>query len=217
MERPTPPALAASPREESAALRLGALKDGALFDDAAISWNKRPGGDGATARQAAAPRWRHPGTLRGSGFRRCLKVSDPPERRLPWTVVASQKKQTTTGTRTKATSTTWLVEYHADAVVDLKGFNAREQKGALTVIEFLRQLGTKIQKPHMKSIKGERKIRELRPSGGRLLIRPLYFQHDERTFKIVAMAPESMEDGPGFEAAIKRAKDRAKDDYGVDI
>jgi hypothetical protein len=64
----------------------------------------------------------------------------------------------------------------------------------------------------MKPIQGERKIRELRPSGGRLLVGPLYFQLDERTFKIVAVAPESKEDGPGFDAAITRAKNRAKRD-----
>lgn len=85
------------------------------------------------------------------------------------------------------------------------------------MVDFLRQLGTKIQNPHMKPIQGERKIRELRPSGGRLLIRPLYFQLDERTFKIVAVAPESKEDRSGFVAAIKRAKERAKCDYGVEI
>lgn len=112
---------------------------------------------------------------------------------------------------------TWLVEYHSQAVEDLKDFNDREQKGALIVIEFLRQLGTKIRQPHMKPIQRERKIRELRPSGGKLLIRPLYFQFDERTFKIIAIAPESNQNRRGFDAAITRAKDRARKDYGLVI
>jgi hypothetical protein len=130
-------------------------------------------------------------------------------------IVASRK--TKTATATKVSPTSWLVEHHWQAVQDLQSFKDREQKGALTVIDFLRQLGTKSQQPHMKPIQGERKIRELRPSGGRLLIRPLYFQMDERSFKIVAGAPESKENGPGFDAAIKRAKERAKRDYGVEI
>jgi mRNA-degrading endonuclease RelE of RelBE toxin-antitoxin system len=117
----------------------------------------------------------------------------------------------------KTSPTTWIVEYHWQAVEDLKSFNDREQKGVLTVADFLRQLGTKIKEPHMKPIIGERKIRELRPGGGRVLVRPLYFQADERTFKIVAIAPESQSDPSGFEAAVKRARDRAKRDYGVEI
>jgi hypothetical protein len=31
------------------------------------------------------------------------------------------------------------------------------------------------------------------------------------------VAPESKENGQGFDAAIKRAKERAKRDYGVEI
>ena len=55
------------------------------------------------------------------------------------------------------------------------------------------------------------------PATAGWLIRPLFFQSDGRTFKIVAVAPESKDDGPGFAAAIKRAKERAKRDYDVEI
>lgn len=127
------------------------------------------------------------------------------------------KKSKSTPAEYKTGPTTWMVEYHWQAVEDLKGFSDREQKGVLTVADFLRQLGTKIKEPHMKPITGEKKIRELRPSGGRVLVRPLYFQADERTFKIVAIAPESRTDPSGFGAAVRRARDRAKRDYGVEI
>ncbi len=111
----------------------------------------------------------------------------------------------------------WLVEYHSEAVGDLKTFNQREQKGALTVVDILRQVGIKLKEPHMKPLTGEKKLRELRPGGGKVLVRPLYFQADERTFKIVAVAPESETDPSGFKAAVTRAKGRARRDYGVEV
>jgi hypothetical protein len=131
--------------------------------------------------------------------------------------MASKKSKAAQSATGKQAPTTWIVEYHWQAVEDLKGFNDREQKGVLTVADFLRQLGTKIKEPHMKPITGEKKIRELRPGGGRVLVRPLYFQADERTFKIVAIAPEAQANPSGFDAALKRARDRAKRDYGVEI
>lgn len=58
----------------------------------------------------------------------------------------------------------------------------------------------------MRPLTGEKKLRELRPGGGKILVRLLYFQLDERTFKIVAVAPESVTDASGFKAAVIRAK-----------
>lgn len=111
----------------------------------------------------------------------------------------------------------FLVEYHWEAVEDLKKFTDREQKGVLIVADFLRQLGPKITHPHMTPLSGEAKLRELRPGGGRVLVRPLYFQFDARTFKIVAVTHESKVHPAKFEAGVKRAKKRAKRDYGLDI
>lgn len=132
-------------------------------------------------------------------------------------VAANRKRNRAVGSYTAAeTPTSWLVEYHAGAVEDLKSFGAREQKGALIVVDFLSQLGIKIKEPHMKPLQGEKKLRELRPGGGKTLIRPLYFQLDRRTFKIVAIGPEAMTDPVGFKSAVARAKGRAKRDYGVE-
>lgn len=109
-----------------------------------------------------------------------------------------------------------LVEYHSEAVVEFWKRTEPERKGILTIVDMLRQNGMKLAPPHMKPLKNE-KMRELRPSNRKLLIRPLYFQYNERTFKIVTIAPESMVDPSGFDAAVERAKKRAKRDYGMDI
>lgn len=127
-----------------------------------------------------------------------------------------QQKQQDTGAAA-AKLQGWLVEYHSEAVVEFAKLGAPERKGVLTIVDLLRKTGMKLAPPHMKPLAGEKKIRELRPSNRSLLVRPLYFQYDERTFKIVAIAPESMADPSGFRAAIKRAKDRARKNYGVEI
>jgi len=127
-----------------------------------------------------------------------------------------QQKQQDTGA-SAARLQGWLVEYHSEAVVEFAKLGAPERKGVLTIVDLLRQTGIKLAPPHMKPLSGERKVRELRPSNRSLLVRPLYFQYDDRTFKIVAIAPESMADPSGFRAAVKRSKDRAKNDYGMEI
>jgi hypothetical protein len=111
---------------------------------------------------------------------------------------------------------TWLVEYHFEAIVDYNALrDAKQRKGVLTIVDILRQLGPKITEPHMKPVGGTDKLRELRPGGGKTLVRPLYFRFDERTFKILAIAPEAQVDRSGFDSAVQRAKARAKRDYGV--
>ena len=47
-------------------------------------------------------------------------------------------------------------------------------------------------------------------------MRPLYVRWHDREL-ILAIAPESQVDGPGFDAAIKRAKDRAKADWVLEV
>lgn len=115
------------------------------------------------------------------------------------------------------TSVTWLVEYHQLAVVEYAVLKDRKQrKGVLTVAEFLRQLGPKITEPHSKPVKGTSGLYELRPSGGKALVRPLYIRVNN-TFKILAIAPEAQVDPSGFNSAVEKARGRAKDSYGVEV
>ena len=83
--------------------------------------------------------------------------------------------------------------------------------------DLLRQIGPKLKQPHMKPVKGASKLYELRPGGGKALVRPLYFRYDDSTYKIVAIAPEAEVDPSGFAAGVSRATKRAKADYGVDV
>ncbi|WP_445150158.1 type II toxin-antitoxin system RelE/ParE family toxin [Baekduia sp. Peel2402] len=115
-------------------------------------------------------------------------------------------------------SATWMVEYHPDAVEELQRLRDRQnQRRVLTIVGILRQIGPKITEPHSKSIAGAVKLYELRPGGGRTTIRPLYFRFDDRTFKVVALAPEAMTDPAGFRAAVERAQQRARRDYGQEV
>ena len=114
--------------------------------------------------------------------------------------------------------TSWLVEYHYAAVEEFAALkDVQQKKGVLKMADLLRQLGPKMKEPHMKPVQGSSKLRELRPGGGKTLVRPLYFRLDERTFKILALAPEAQVDKPGFNAAVDRATKRAKADYDVDV
>jgi hypothetical protein len=112
---------------------------------------------------------------------------------------------------------TWLVEYHYKAVEEYAALkDAKQKKGVLTVADFLRQLGPKITEPHAKSVKGAKGLFELRPSGGRALVRPLYVRVGD-VFKIVAIAPEAQVDPSGFASAVERGRSRAKDAYGIEV
>lgn len=110
---------------------------------------------------------------------------------------------------------TWMVEYHPEAVQELQQLRDKQnQRRVLTIVDILRRIGPKITEPHSKPIVGMAKLCELRPGGGRTTIRPLYFRFDDRTFKIVAIAPEALVDPAGFRNAVERARQRARRDYG---
>lgn len=112
----------------------------------------------------------------------------------------------------------WMVEYHPEAVEELQQLrDKRNQRRVLTIVDILRQVGPKITEPHSKSVAGATKLCELRPGGGQTTIRPLYFRYDERTFKIVAIAPEAQTDPAGFRRAVERAQQRANRDYDQDV
>jgi hypothetical protein len=112
----------------------------------------------------------------------------------------------------------WMVEYHPEAVQELQHLrDKKNQRRVLTIVDILRQIGPKITEPHSKSVAGTTKLCELRPGGGQTTIRPLYFRCDDRTFKIVAIAPEARTDPAGFRSAVERAQRRASRDYGQDV
>jgi hypothetical protein len=66
------------------------------------------------------------------------------------------------------------VLYDADAVLELESLKGRsERKAVFTVIDKLRMLGPDLVPPHVKSLKGEAGLMELRPRQGRSPVRPI--------------------------------------------
>ena len=110
----------------------------------------------------------------------------------------------------------WLVEYHAQAVEELNKLrDGKQRRGVEQAVAKLRRSGPKLSAPHMKRVVGTRQLCELRPSGGTIVVRPLYIRFGEVTFKVLAIAPEALVDPAGFRAAVERARRRAHDDYGI--
>jgi hypothetical protein len=110
-----------------------------------------------------------------------------------------------------------IVVYHPEAVDDFQGIKDKQaRKKVLTIVSILRQAGTSITEPHVKKVQGEAKLYELRPGGGKTLLRPLYAQIDAYLV-ILAIGPKAEVNASGFAAAVKRAKRRAKEEFGVEI
>jgi hypothetical protein len=65
-------------------------------------------------------------------------------------------------------STPYLVQYDADAVMEHASLSSKEEKKAVfSVVDKLRLLGPKLVPPHMKPLKGEPGLLELRPPRAR--------------------------------------------------
>ncbi len=101
--------------------------------------------------------------------------------------------------------TSWLVELLAEAVVELHQAPHRERLGILTAIDKLVVLGPTLRPPHMKSLKGERNLMELRPRSGSSPARAIYVRIRDG-FKILAIAANKSE----FDAALAAARRRAE-------
>ncbi len=108
----------------------------------------------------------------------------------------------------------WEVVFHPDGHKELHLLKRRSDSdydAVLAVIEKLKIHGPALKSPHQSGVKGDlgKGIRELRPTGGRTLVRPLYRRFDN-LYLILAIGPEAMIDQPGFVNAVKRAQERRK-------
>jgi hypothetical protein len=71
----------------------------------------------------------------------------------------------------------FIVLYDADAVLELESLKGRQERDAIfTVIDKLRMLGPELVPPHVKSLKGESGLLELRPRRGRSPVQAIYPQ-----------------------------------------
>jgi phage-related protein len=101
----------------------------------------------------------------------------------------------------------FLVIYDPDAVLDFEVVKSREErKATYTAIDKLRRLGPRLPSPHMKALKGEPGLLELRPRQGRSQVRPIYGRIGDSEFVILAFATRA--DKADFDAAVAAARDR---------
>lgn len=103
-----------------------------------------------------------------------------------------------------AASREWLVVFDADAVIDLEDVKSRaERKALFTVVAKLQVFGPDLPSPHMKSLKGQKDLFELRPRQGNSAVRPIYARLSNR-FIVLAIAPTKRR----FDAAVADARAR---------
>lgn len=103
-------------------------------------------------------------------------------------------------------SKAWFVVFDGDAVIDLEDVKNRgERKAVFNVVHKLRELGPDLPPPHMKSLKGETDLFELRPRQGNSPVRPIYMRLKTQ-FVVLAVAPKKSD----FDRAVQEAKERLK-------
>lgn len=67
------------------------------------------------------------------------------------------------------------MEFDSDAVIDFEDVKSRgDRKAVFNVVQKLKDLGPDLPSPHMKSLKGEANLFELRPKQGACEARPIY-------------------------------------------
>jgi hypothetical protein len=101
-------------------------------------------------------------------------------------------------------SESWVVEFDSDAVIDFEDVKSRgDRKAVFNVVQKLNDLGPDLPSPHMKSLKGEADLFELRPKQGACEARPIYARLKGR-FVVLAVAAKKKD----FERAVADAKQR---------
>jgi hypothetical protein len=101
----------------------------------------------------------------------------------------------------------WLVEFDEGAVRDFEDVKGRQERRAVfNVANKLKELGPDLRDPHVKSLKGEADLFELRPRQGDSPVRPIYARFGER-FLILAVASTK----GGFDRALNDARRRLRE------
>ena len=103
---------------------------------------------------------------------------------------------------------TCLVVYDADAVLELEVVKGKsDRKAVFTAVDKLRMLGPKLVPPHMKPLKGEGGLMELRPRQGKSAVRAIYRRTSETDYVILAFAVKA--DKADFDQAVVAARERS--------
>lgn len=101
----------------------------------------------------------------------------------------------------------FLVTWDADAAAELASIVSKEEKKALlTVVDKLRHLGERLVPPHMKPLKGEGALRELRPRQGHTHVRAIYRRvGDDYVILSLCVKPDKAD----WDAALAAARERS--------
>jgi hypothetical protein len=106
----------------------------------------------------------------------------------------------------RARSRSWLVEFDAEAVLDFEDVKSRgDRKAVFNAVQKLKDLGPDLPSPHMKSLKGEVDLFELRPKQGACEARPIYVRLGNR-FVVLAIAAKKKDFERGIGAATRRLR-----------
>lgn len=98
-----------------------------------------------------------------------------------------------------------LVVYDLEAVLDFEDVKRKEDRKALfNAVDKLSRLGAQLAPPHVKLLKGEADLYELRPRQGQSAVRALYRRFGEH-FVILAIAKKS-----DFDKKVRLATERAR-------
>jgi hypothetical protein len=98
----------------------------------------------------------------------------------------------------------WVVTVDSDAVLDFEDVKSRgDRKAVFNAVQKLKDVGPELPSPHMKSLKGEANLFELRPKQGACEVRPIYARAGQR-FVVLAVAAKKKD----FARALVAAADR---------
>jgi hypothetical protein len=102
--------------------------------------------------------------------------------------------------------TAWIVDFDSDAVIDFEDVKSRgDRKAIFNAVQKLKDVGPGLPSPHMKSLKNEADLFELRPRQGACEARPIYARFGRR-FVVLAVAAKKKD----FERAVVAANERLK-------
>jgi hypothetical protein len=103
------------------------------------------------------------------------------------------------------------VRWHSAADAERATISDVAERAAIQhAIMKLEAIGPSLGAPHSSAIKGANGagLRELRPRAGRSRWRPIYNRASERSFVILAVAPEAKIDRRGFDEKVRQARRR---------
>ena len=104
---------------------------------------------------------------------------------------------------------TWVVDFDSDAVLDFEDVKSRgDRKAVFNVVRKLKDLGPDLPSPHMKSLKGEVDLFELRPKQGACVVRPIYARVGHRFVVLAAASKKRNFDRAVAEARIRLSQHR---------